>query len=370
VCLVFVSQAWGSAQRNTVQCVGLVSTNIIRGGANRAVLDSIVLTGRIFEAWSDETWTVEGSAVRVSLICFERTGNQGPRLDGAAVSEVYANLTSGHVDVTTARPIRENKGIAFNGIQKTGEFELPGTEAREMLLGPRNADGRHNSEVVRPWWNGLNVTGRNRDMWIIDFGLETDGERVAYFVIPYSRLARLVKPTRIGKREARTNDCWWLFQWPRPFMRAAVHDLYRCIVTPETPTHTVFAWLPSGVVPDKNLIVIARDDDTTFGILHSKIHLLWTRALGSPYGNHPTARRYNLSRTFETFPFPEQLTPNISSGNYADNPHAKDIATAARELVEKRDLWLNPPDLIERVPEVVPGYPDRIIPRNPKAAAI
>jgi hypothetical protein len=39
-------------------------------------------------------------------------------------------------------------------------------------------------------------------------------------------------------------------------------------------------------------------------------------------------------------------------------------------LVEKRDLWLNPPDLVERVPEVVPGFPDRIIPRNPKAAAI
>jgi type II restriction/modification system DNA methylase subunit YeeA len=38
--------------------------------------------------------------------------------------------------------------------------------------------------------------------------------------------------------------------------------------------------------------------------------------------------------------------------------------------VEKRDLWLNPPDLVERIPEVVPGFPDRIIPRNPKAAAI
>jgi hypothetical protein len=37
--------------------------------------------------------------------------------------------------------------------------------------------------------------------------------------------------------------------------------------------------------------------------------------------------------------------------------------------VEKRDLWLNPPDLVERVPEVVPGFPDRIVPRNAKAAA-
>jgi len=27
---------------------------------------------------------------------------------------------------------------------------------------------------------------------------------------------------------------------------------------------------------------------------------------------------------------------------YAGNPRAQAIATAARELVEKRDLWLNP----------------------------
>lgn len=144
----------------------------------------------------------------------------------------------------------------------------------------------------------------------------------------------------------------------------------RTIVTPETPKYTIFAWLPHGILPDKELIVIARDDDTAFGILHSRHHLLWTRALGSPYGNHPTARRYNLSRTFETFPFPENLTPNVPAASYASNPHAQAIAAAARELVEKRDNWLNPPDLVEHVPEVVPGYPDRIVPRDARAAAI
>jgi type II restriction/modification system DNA methylase subunit YeeA len=80
--------------------------------------------------------------------------------------------------------------------------------------------------------------------------------------------------------------------------------------------------------------------------------------------------RYTPTTTFETFPFPENLTPNLPAAAYAGNPIAIAIATAARDLVEKRDLWLNPPDLIERVAEVVPGFPDRIIPRNPKAAAI
>jgi type II restriction/modification system DNA methylase subunit YeeA len=36
--------------------------------------------------------------------------------------------------------------------------------------------------------------------------------------------------------------------------------------------------------------------------------------------------------------------------------------------VELRDNWLNPPEWIKRVPEVVPGYPDRLIPADEKAA--
>jgi hypothetical protein len=35
-----------------------------------------------------------------------------------------------------------------------------------------------------------------------------------------------------------------------------------------------------------------------------------------------------------------------------------------------RENWLNPPEWVERVPEVVPGYPDRIIPRPEYAAEL
>lgn len=39
-------------------------------------------------------------------------------------------------------------------------------------------------------------------------------------------------------------------------------------------------------------------------------------------------------------------------------------------LEEARNRWLKSPDLVERVPEVVPGFPDRVLPRDAKAAAI
>jgi hypothetical protein len=54
---------------------------------------------------------------------------------------------------------------------------------------------------------------------------------------------------------------------------------------------------------------------------------------------------------------------------YAGDAHAKAIAAAAARLNELREAWLNPPDLVTRVPEVVPGYPDRLLRVDDKAAA-
>ena len=48
---------------------------------------------------------------------------------------------------------------------------------------------------------------------------------------------------------------------------------------------------------------------------------------------------------------------------------AQSIAEAAAELNRLRENWLNPPDLVRIEPEVVPGYPDRILQRDAAAAA-
>ena len=84
-------------------------------------------------------------------------------------------------------------------------------------------------------------------------------------------------------------------------------------------------------------------------------------------GNDP---RYTHSTTFETFSFPEGLTPNVPASAYADDTRAKAIADAAADLNRLREAWLNPSDLVRIEPEVVPGYPDRILPRDEAAAAI
>jgi type II restriction/modification system DNA methylase subunit YeeA len=106
-----------------------------------------------------------------------------------------------------------------------------------------------------------------------------------------------------------------------------------------------------------------------FGLLHSRHHELWSLRYGARHGvgNDP---EYVHTKVFFTFPFPEGLPPDIPASDYANHPRAQAIAQAAQRLNELRENWLNPEDLVERVPEVVEGYPDRIVPKDEKAAAI
>ena len=147
----------------------------------------------------------------------------------------------------------------------------------------------------------------------------------------------------------------------------ALDGLSRFIATPTVSKHRLFVWLDARICPDHQLIVIARDDDVTFGILHSRFHEAWSLRLGTwlGKGNDP---RYTPTTTFETFPFPDGLTPDIPAADYAENPRAVAIAEAARRLVDLRDRWLNPPEWVEWVDEPVPGYPKRPVARDAAAA--
>jgi len=349
--------------------IGFVATNSIRGGANRVVLDRITSSGRIFAAWSNEEWTIEGAAVRVSLVCFDLQKPSGDEaLDGARMGTINSDLTNGAVDLTVAVALPENANTAFNGITKKGRFEISGDRARAWLKAPLNPNGKPNSDVLSPWLNGEDVTARGAGKWIINFGERSEQESSLY-ESPFQHVKSEVWPKRAVSGSVSERRFWWLLARRAPALFSKISTLCRFIATPETPTHTVFVWLPKGVVPDKNLIVIARSDDTTFGILQSRYHILWAHSLESPYGNHPTAKRYNSTRVFRSFAFPEGLTPNTPANVYAADPRAKKIAKAAGRLDQLRNAWLNPPDLIRIEPEVVPGYPDRILPKDTLAAA-
>ena len=365
VCYWF-AKAGRLAADGDIQRAGLVATNSIRGGTNRKVLDKILEESAIFDAWSDEPWVVEAAAVRVSLICFsDKDAGLPGFLNGSEESTINSDLTGGNLDLTRSAQLSRNKGVAFQGDIKRGAFDIPGDLARQWLRLPANPNGRPNSEVLKPWVNGMDLTRRPAGKWIIDFGWTMLENDAALYEAPFTHVLEHVKPVRQRNREKTSREFWFRHWNPRPAMRQALDGLSHYIATPTVAKHRLFAWYDARICPDHQLIVIARDDDTTFGILHSRFHEAWSLRLGTSLEDRP---RYTPTTTFQTFPFPEGLTPDVPARDYADDPCAAAIADAARRLVEPRDRWLNPPEWVEWVDEPVPGYPKRPVPRDEAAA--
>ncbi len=335
VCYWF-DKARAQIEQGKAKAPGLVATNSIRGGANRVVLDnicqnlppSIALRTGIFEAWPDEDWFDAGTAVRVSLVCFGDSGLTTTLLAGEPVALIHADLTAGDgeigMDLTSAKVLNENKGASFQGSQKIGAFDIPGELARQWLKLP-NPNGKANNMVLKPSWNGLDVTRRPRDGWIIDFGINLSETDAALYEAPFEYVVKHVKPERETNNREAYRKYWWRHGEPRVAMRAALAYLPRFMATSEVSKHRFFIWLDSHILPDKRLIVVSRSDDTTFGILHSRFHELWSLKLGATLEDRPC---YRPTTSFETFPFPPGLSPADTAPE-----SGTDSATIATEIL-------------------------------------
>jgi type II restriction/modification system DNA methylase subunit YeeA len=307
--------------------VGLLATQGIRGGASRRVLERIKESGDIFMAHSDREWVLDGAAVHVSIVCFDDGIQTEKQLDGESVPNINANLMSG-ADLTLAQKLRENAGVSFIGDMKKGKFEITADIASEMLSENGNPNGRPNSDVVRPWVNALDITRRARDMWIIDFDMNMSEYEAAQYELPFEYVKEHVKPVREKVRNPLERRRWWVHGRTAPDFRHAVKSLDRYIATPRVSKHRLFVYMSSKVLPDGAIVAIARDDDYTLGVLHSRIHELWARAMGTQLREAESGFRYTPTTCFETFPFPRPTSKQ-----------RKAIASVAHELNQLRENW-------------------------------
>ena len=332
VCYWF-EKARAQIQAGKCKRAGLLATQGIRGGASRVVLERLKESGSIFMAWSDRPWVLEGAAVRVSMFGFDDGSQMERTLDGKPVSVIHANLTS-EAETTSAVGLAENAGICFMGPSPKGPFDISEQVARLMLNAPLNINGQPNSDVVRPVTSGVDLVRASRKMWTIDFGLMSEDE-AAQYEMPFEHLRKNVYPIRSQNRRANYATKWWQYAEARPGMRRAMNGIKRYIATPALSKYRIYSWVEQRVLCNQGTLVFAREDDYFFGVLHSRIHEVWGLHMGTALEDRP---RYTPSSTFETFSFPWSLGHEPK-----DSPLVEAIAEAARELVAKRDAWLNPP---------------------------
>lgn len=308
---------------------GLLATNSIRGGANRKVLERIKETGDIFWAQSDRDWILDGAAVNVSMIGFDNGKEILKQLDGKVVETINSDLSSTASDATQAIKLAENFNLCFQGPVKVGEFDITNELATQMLS-HSNPNGKSNREVLKPWMNGSDITGQNRNMWIIDFD-EMEIEEASQYESPFEYVKKNIKPLRDTNADAQRRTFWWRLGRSGSDLKEAIKGLDRFIITPRVSKFRLFTWGKKELLPDSAVVAIARSDDYFFGVLHSRIHEVWALKQGTSLEDRP---RYTPSTTFETFPFP------YPPGAEPKNQEVAAIAQAAKELVEQRDRWL------------------------------
>jgi type II restriction/modification system DNA methylase subunit YeeA len=312
----FFEQAREKVAQGKTKRVGLIATNSISMPGNRGVLKRIKESGNIFLAWPDRPWFQDGAAVRVSIVAFddgrERNHLMRSFSDELAspttrkvieknVPVIHEDLTSG-TEVTSAKQLLENAGRCFQGVKLAGNFDITGHTARSWLKLP-NPDGVNNSDVLKPLLNGDDLMTRNSDTWVIDFNALSESEAKQY-VVPFAHVEEHVKPERIKNRDKKRAEEWWRLARPYTAMREALKPLSRYIATSIVAKHRVFLWIPKENLASGRLAVIAAEDDFTFGVVNSRLHISWTLRSGSTHENRPV---YTPSTGFETFPFPRPI---------------------------------------------------------------
>ena len=329
LCCYWLEKACAQIAAGKTKRAGLLATQGIRGRDNRAVLQRIKDSGDIFMARSDEVWPLAGAMVHISIIGFDDGSETEITLDGEVVSGINANLTTG-VDVTTARILRENAGLSFEGPSPKGSFDIPASIARLMLSQPLNVNGKPNSDVIKRVMSARDIAQIPRGIYTIDFGV-MEFEDACQYEMPFGHVEDVVRPQRINNRLRRRAEYWWQYGAPATQMRQALQGLSRYIATPRVSKHRLFVWVDAEIMCNDSTDVFASDDDYFFGILHSRIHELWARSKGTQLREVESGFRYTPTTCFETFPFPRP-----------DDAQRAAIAAAAQRLDELRNNWLNP----------------------------
>ena len=316
------ARAFSAKTGKGTRSFGLITTNSLRQTFNRRVLEPHLNDPKkplsLLFTIPDHPWvdTLYGAAVRISmtvgaagnrsgqLLTVESESKEKSEADGRQatfdlqIGKVFANLQIG-ADVATSKLLLANERLAYRGVQLIGSGFIV-TPERAKTLGLNNIEGaeRH----IRDYRNGRDLTARPRGVMVIDlFGLTEDEAKQAFPAI-YQHVLDNVKPERDQNNRESYRRNWWIHGEPRRDMRFVLEGLPRYIVTVETTKHRVFQFLNASVLPDNMLIAIGIDDAALLSVLSSRINVVWSLAQGGDLGPTP---RYNKSRCFDPFPFPE-----------------------------------------------------------------
>ena len=172
--------------------------------------------------------------------------------------------------------LRENANLAFVGEAAWPPAQLTDREAQK-LLAAANACGRPNIDVLRGRLAVAN--GEPVESCQLDFPEHFTAQEAALYEQPFALLQK------------RANT--WLNPHANPALRRALARVSRWLALPIDADTPDWRWIEEELLPDASLLVVARDDDFTHGVLSSQAFTLWWQQF-----------RAQPVLAVESFPFP------------------------------------------------------------------
>jgi hypothetical protein len=198
-------------------------------------------------------------------------------------------------------PLPENAGLAFRGEPAWAPAQLTDRQAKQ-LLSAANACGRPNTDVLRR--RLAVVDGAPAEDWQIDFPAHFSAQECALYEQPFARLGGVVTNPHVHHE-----------------LRRALARLSRYLAMPADADVPDWIWIEDELVPDASLVVVAREDDFTHGVLSSA-------AFGAWYAAHRSTMAPEAVVASFPFPWPPATTLNALTVPQEESRHA--IARAIR----------------------------------------
>ncbi len=325
---------------------GLVGTQNIRSNESRVGgLDHVTASGTVIEAVDNQPWSGDAN-VHVSIANWMKSQDDAllpsvrrlwfktksalrkPKsakgtvraakeydLDMREVAYISSAL-SDKTDTKTAVALACNTKPkrTFQGVTPGHEDFVLKLDAAQALIAKEPAAAK----LLSPYVVGKEVLGgaTKPSRMILDFG-----ERDLLAAQEFPKALALVKQNVLPKRQEAAEkgegddtershhvqflETWWQLSYRRGDLLKAIAVLPRYLACSRVTSRPILFFVDSGVKPGDALQVFAFDDDYSFGVLQSKVHMEWFMSKRSNMKSDP---RYSSNNVFGTFPWPQDPT--------------------------------------------------------------
>ncbi len=298
----------------------LISTNTIaQGNARVDGLDFILRQGgTINHAVKSMRWPGI-AAVEVALVTItKQIWKRDFYLSGEKV-EIITSYLDDAISIGSPFRLKGNEGKSFQGSIVLGKGFVTEENQAEALI----AKDPKNKDVLFPYLNGDDLNNnpdQSPSRWVINF-FDWEEDKAKAYSDCYGVIERLVKPERqrwaidkdgneiIGEYALRKPlpEKWWLYADKRPALYESIKKLHQVLVVAKTTKYGSYYFAPNNIIYTQDLTVFPYSDYLYFTVFSSTVMNEWVWKNSATMGS--STIRLNPSDCFETFPFPQNITP-------------------------------------------------------------